>query len=663
MNNTAGTVLIVGAGPTGMTAALELNRFGIPVRIIDKLAMPSTTSRALAVQARTLELLEPRGLSGEMLRLGNKVSKTTIHADDKKIFGIDLSNIASHYNFILMLSQAETERLLREELERRGVTIERSVEFVAIAQTAGSGVAASSGGVHVVLRHANGSLEEMKTPYLISAEGAHSSVRRTLNMDFAGTSMEQEYLLADLYVDGPVSETELSIYLSKHGFMGFFPMGDRHFRFIASEPAGDRLQGGEEPSLSELQGALELYSGMPATLHDMTWSSRFRINTRMLKSLQNGRVFFGGDSAHIHSPAGGQGMNTGIQDMIDLAWKMALVLQGKALPELLDTYGQDRLPVIHHVLNISERMTNAVQSDSAITHQLLTHVAPLLFETGMVQRKSTSTLSQIDLNYRESSFSKTDAHTGLSRAGDRVPEVSVTVEPAETGDQARTVRLATILDPTRFTLLLTAGQDNPFEHLTPKDSQTAQWLKLIDVVRIRGGVSAESVQNFDDCFGVKPAMYLVRPDAYFGFVGDKNSGSALVNWLNRWIPGVSDAQPPSHSPRRESPKLQPELVTGSSAGTSDRIAVVTHIRAKSGHDDEVRSAFNRVVSPELREAGCISYRLLEDKHENGAFVAIGEWESEELFHAHLKENESEISKTEELTDGGMQTNILRQLGQ
>ena len=351
-------VLIVGAGPTGLTAALELSRLGIPVRIIDKQAAPPTTSRAVGVQARTLELLELRGLADEMVRLGNPGLAASFYGGGKRVFRLDFTRIDSRYHYLLFISQAETERILRTAVEKQGVRIERGVELVGLAQDV---LSHDPNPVRVVLRHADGRLEQAQAPWLISAEGAHSTVRATLDLPFEGKTRDEQYALGDLHIDGELAETDLHIFSSEHGFLGLFPMGNRRFRLMASNPLS-RPSKDTAPTLQELQAIYDQRSQVPARFRDMSWSSWFRINSRMVARLKVGRLLLGGDAAHIHSPAGAQGMNTGIQDMINLAWKLALVLKGQAPPALLDTYEQERLPVIRDVLAKTEGMTNVIGS-------------------------------------------------------------------------------------------------------------------------------------------------------------------------------------------------------------------------------------------------------------------------------------------------------------
>ncbi|MDB5311090.1 MAG: hypothetical protein JWO38_5292 [Gemmataceae bacterium] len=460
-------VLIVGAGPTGLTAALELSRLGIPVRIIDKQAAPPTTSRAVGVQARTLDLLEQRGLSEDMVRLGNPGLAGSVYGGGKRVFRLDFTRIDSRYHFLLFISQAETERILRTEIEKQGVRIERGVELVGLAQDV---LSHDPNPVKVVLRHADGRLEQAQAPWLISAEGAHSTVRATLDLPFEGKTRDEQYALGDLHIDGELVETDFHIFSSEHGFMGLFPMGDRRFRLIASNPLSKPSKD-TAPAIEELQAIYAQRSHIPARFRDMSWSSWFRINSRMVSRLKVGRLLLGGDAAHIHSPAGAQGMNTGIQDMMNLAWKLALVLKRQASPVLLDTYEQERPPVMRDVLSRTEGLTDVIGAES--------HLGPWAGEAGVVQEQIAARMSQIAIAYRDRPLSVNHALGGGLHAGDRVPDLPVRCRSAD-GDGWQEKALFGLLDPSRFMLLVVRSAESA---ATPADLYDAMqpWRQLIGV--------------------------------------------------------------------------------------------------------------------------------------------------------------------------------------
>jgi 2-polyprenyl-6-methoxyphenol hydroxylase-like FAD-dependent oxidoreductase len=506
-------ILIVGAGPTGLTAATELSRFGVPVRIVDRLPVRSRTSRALAVHARTLELLGQRGVGADMIRLGNPATRVSLFGDSKLLGRLDLTRVPSRHNFVLMLSQAETERLLEERLQAQGVEVERGTELIAHENRRDP-----AAGVRAVLRNGAGELEELEAAYVISAEGAHSSMRTTAGLPFDGHASAQRYALGDLSLETELPDSDMSIFIGRHGFLAAFPMGNRRFRFIATDPSRTE----SEPTLEELQSLYNAVAPVPARMHDLNWSSRFRINSRVLGTLRAGNVFFGGDAAHVHSPAGGQGMNTGIQDMINLSWKLALVTQGIADPRLLATYSTERLHVIKSIVSRTERATDALNSDSALLHRAITVGASVMLSRGKTQTTGPKVISQTAANYRRSAASQPSGGPGPLRGGDRIPDIAVT--PLDDGE-GQPVPLYELLDPTGFTLLV-IGDADP----TGVERRLDGW--PVTILRI---AAAGPGRDGAASLGGAPSFVLVRPDAYAAVVC--TAFQAVEGWLRTWLPG------------------------------------------------------------------------------------------------------------------------------
>jgi 2-polyprenyl-6-methoxyphenol hydroxylase-like FAD-dependent oxidoreductase len=224
--------------------------------------------------------------------------------------------------------------------------------------------------------------------------------------------------------------TDFHIFSSTHGFISLFPMGGCRFRLMADNPISKPSKE-TEPSLGELQQIYDQRSHIPAKFRDMSWSSWFRINSRMVNRLQVGRVFLGGDSAHIHSPAGAQGMNTGMQDMMNLCWKLALVIKGQAKPELLETYGTERIPIIRTVLKKTEAVNDAIASENRFFRSVFNLIAPWLVGMENVQDNAAEHMSQLALNYRQSPLSLSGGNSGDLRAGDRLPDLPVTLLHSE----------------------------------------------------------------------------------------------------------------------------------------------------------------------------------------------------------------------------------------
>jgi 2-polyprenyl-6-methoxyphenol hydroxylase-like FAD-dependent oxidoreductase len=518
-------VLVVGAGPTGLTAAMELSRLGVAVRIIDRALEPSVTSKALAVQARTVELLQPRGVGEEMVRRGTRCVATSLYGRGRKLATVELQRIPGRFNAILLLPQSETEQVLCEQLHRQGVEIERGVELLSFTQNESE----LDSGVRAVLKNGDGE-EILDASYLISAEGAHSSVRHSLGLPFEGRSLAQRYLLADLHLDGDIPEDELSIFLAADGFAAVFPMSGHRFRFMATDPAA-QASDRDAPTLQDMQGVADHVMPVPVRLRDMHWSSRFFINSRHLSTLRVGNVFLGGDAAHVHSPAGGQGMNTGIQDMLNLCWKLASVIKGHARPALLDTYQTDRLPLITELVRTTESATKAVNSTNPLVHRLLTRIAPIALSTDRVQNKATSRLGQVSAGYRGSPIARDGGRVGRLHAGDRIPDIDVTVVT----EHSRAARLYELVDLTELTLVVT----DPGADLAEVAEPLRPWLDALTVRHVTVVAHQPDLRGSDarvaEDLAEHPCLLLIRPDAYVAAIaGDP---AALAAWLGTWFVG------------------------------------------------------------------------------------------------------------------------------
>lgn len=522
-------ILIVGAGPTGLTAAYELRRFGLPVRLIDKADGPSATSRALGIQARTLELLEQRHLTDEFLRLGNPAGYGSIYGEGKRLVRIDFGTVRSRYNYLLMLSQAETERILREAVAKLGVEIGWGVTMVGFIQDA---LARGDNKVQATLRNRDGVYETVGAPWLISAEGAHSSVRTTLNMEFSGLTVPRQYMLGDVHVDGDLPPTDFHIFGSEHGFMALFPMSKGHFRLIADNPIHGRHD--DAPTLKEIQEIYDQRAAIPAKFHDMGWSSWFTINSRMVHHLRMGRLLLGGDAAHIHAPAGAQGMNTGMQDMINLCWKLAFVMQGKSPEALLDTYQDERIPVIQNVLKRTEQINDMIGAQDHIYRAVFEQVAPIVGGLRAVQSNTANHMAQIEYAYHDSLLSENHRAHGTVKAGQRIPELTVRYR----GSDWTATRLLRLLDPSAFVLLVAHGSER--DHLDPRLVEAiADATVPIHVVEMAES-PGELGEGYAHAFGGRNDVFLVRPDGYVALAASAGAApSALRAWCEKWITGAA----------------------------------------------------------------------------------------------------------------------------
>jgi hypothetical protein len=314
-------------------------------------------------------------------------------------------------------------------------------------------------------------------------------------------------------------------------------MGGRRFRLMADNPIS-KLSKETQPSLEELQQIYDQRSHIPAKFRDMSWSSWFRINSRMVNRLQVGRVFLGGDSAHIHSPAGAQGMNTGMQDMINLCWKLALVMKGRAKPELLETYSKERIPVIQNVLKKTEATNDAIASQNRLFRSVFNHLAPWLVGMENVQDNAAEHMSQLALNYRESPLSGSSRHSGGLRAGDRLPDLPIILLHSE-GSSEQQPRPATIfglLSPSCFTLLYCNIPDPAKTHSEVQNAM-GPWRHLMRAHLI---AAKPGHDGFKKHVGASPSIILVRPDGYVAFSGSDNSIAKLAKFCDAWlIPQIS----------------------------------------------------------------------------------------------------------------------------
>ena len=338
-------VLIAGAGPVGLTMAAELARYGLSVRIVDKNTQRTDKSKAIVVWARTLELLDRMGpgVTERFIEAGLKAEHANIFSGAEQIGHVDLSNVDSPYKFVLLIQQSETERLLEEQLATFGVKVERQVELKTFEQ--------SADGVTCSLGHADGSEEKVEAQWLIGCDGAHSTVRHALGMSFEGSTMLNDWILADVHISGMQGPPAVDIHWHAQGVLAIFPLGGTRYRVIADagESASSGIGEHRVPTMEEVQQILDVRGPKGLVASDPVWLSEFTINERKVADFRAGRVFLAGDAAHVHSPAGGQGMNTGMHDAFNLAWKLSLVSRGLCAAE----------PLLHELQRRAERCGEA----------------------------------------------------------------------------------------------------------------------------------------------------------------------------------------------------------------------------------------------------------------------------------------------------------------
>ncbi|KNH29960.1 FAD-dependent oxidoreductase [Pseudomonas syringae] len=409
-------VLIIGAGPTGLVLALWLSKLGIAVRIIDKTSTPGTTSRALAVQARTLELYSQLDLSDAVVQNGHKVAAANFWVKGEPVARLPLSTIGeglTPYAFLEIYPQDEHERLLIERLEAFGITVERDTELQSFEET--------SDGITARLRLPDGQQETCQACYLAGCDGARSIVRKTLDTGFPGGTYQQIFYVADVQARGPTFNGELHVDLDEADFLAVFPLaGEGRARLIGTvrDERADRAETLQFEDVSSR--AIE---HLKVQIDQVNWFSTYRVHHRVADHFRTGRAFLLGDAAHVHSPAGGQGMNTGIGDAINLAWKLATVLSGGATPKLLDSYETERIAFARRLVATTDRVFSFVTADGPIADVMRMRVAPFLIPK-MISFEAARefmfrTVSQTTLNYRGMPLSEGVA--GHVHGGDRLP--------------------------------------------------------------------------------------------------------------------------------------------------------------------------------------------------------------------------------------------------
>lgn len=408
-------VLIVGAGPVGLTLAAELTRYGIPVRVVDKAAARTDKSKALVLWSRSLELLERAGGVDRFLAAGIKAHGVRISNGRQTIGEVGFDQIESPYPFALMIPQNETERLLETRLEELGCRVERQVELLRFE--------ARADGITATLRDAVGREETVAAGWLIGCDGAHSAVRHGLGFDFAGSTQPSDWVLADMRLDGLGVPDRLDIFWHRDGILAFFPIVGDRYRVVADLGPADGKEQRPSPTLAEVQALVDQRGPGGVRLRDPIWLSSFRINERKVRDYSAGCVFLAGDAAHIHSPAGGQGMNTGMQDAFNLAWKLALVAKGAARASLLDSYSVERSAVGDRVLRTAGRMTDVAILRNPVAQAVRNAVARIVLGLSQVQRQMSDTLTELEIAYPDSLLSVTTTQAphghALPAAGER----------------------------------------------------------------------------------------------------------------------------------------------------------------------------------------------------------------------------------------------------
>jgi 2-polyprenyl-6-methoxyphenol hydroxylase-like FAD-dependent oxidoreductase len=411
-------VVVVGAGPAGLVAACELARRGVAIRVVDKLTAPTRESRAIVVHARSLEMLDRMGVVRELIDSGVKTRAMELHASGRRLARIELDQVDSAYPFSVTTPQTETERILTARLASLGVRIERGAELTALSQDAAA--------VHLTLRHTGGASEIVDAPWLVGADGSHSTVRALVGTKLAGSFQGERFILGDVEAEHSLDVDSMYTYFSPDaGPLLLFPMGGARMRVIAQVHDADGQPLNLNPPQAGLQQIVDARGG-DLRITRSHWLTEFEIHHAQVPDYRFGRVFLAGDAAHVHSPAGGQGMNTGMQDAFNLGWKLAMAVDGTGGQQLLDSYHTERHPVAAKVIEFTTRLTQLGTLHNELAIKLRNELMHAASGLAPVRHALADQVEEIGLGYRGSPIVAGRHHRGRVSAGDHAPHIADT---------------------------------------------------------------------------------------------------------------------------------------------------------------------------------------------------------------------------------------------
>jgi 2-polyprenyl-6-methoxyphenol hydroxylase-like FAD-dependent oxidoreductase len=499
-------VLIIGAGPTGLVLALWLTRLGVRVRITDKTAEAGTTSRALGVQARTLEFYSQIGLADTVVERGRKMIAANLWVAGRKVARAVLGEMGadlSPFPYALIFPQDEHERLLIDRLAEAGVRVERRTELLGFEDAAGRVIAR--------LRHPDGASETCEAAYIAGCDGAHSTVREALAIGFPGGVYAHLFYVADVEATGATMNGELHVALDRTDFLAVFPLKTEGRARLIGTVREEAEHQSENLSWNDV--SKRVIEWIRIDVEHVNWFSTYRVHHRVADHFREGRAFLLGDAAHIHSPVGAQGMNTGIGDAVNLAWKLAAVLRRRGHASLLDSYEPERIGFARRLVATTDRAFTGVTSSGAIARLMRLHVVPLViprvFAIKSARRYMFRTISQTVVNYRGSRLS--EGRAGTVQGGDRLPWV-------KTG--------ANGVDSDNFAQLTTLDwQAHVYGDATPEIRAVCEERKLpLHVFPWRPEMSRAGLR--------RNAVYLVRPDGYVGLADPDGSAVRVTSYLD-----------------------------------------------------------------------------------------------------------------------------------
>ncbi len=498
-------ILIVGAGPVGLTLAVDLARRGVAVRIIDALPKPTDESRAIVVHARSLDQLAPLGVTDRLMESGTKSTGVQFHAEDRVVAHVPLDTVDSLHPYSWTTPQTETERVLSERLGDLGVAVERGKRLTDLRQGDGRMVATVEDGSE--------NPKTIEAPWVVGTDGAHSKVRGAIGERLHGAFEGETFVLADVEADYAYEKSAFHVFFAPGRATALlFPMMGRRARVFAELPDG--VEAEREPSLEWLRGALAARS-MKLDIERAHWLTRFQIHHAQVSRYRVGRAFLAGDAAHVHSPAGGQGMNTGIQDALNLGWKLALAWRGRASELLLDSYHLERQPVAAHVIQFSTALTSVATLSSPLLCRLRNSAMKGALSRPRAQHALADEIEEQHVRCPESSLvsgATSKLHAGTFLLDEPALGVTSALEAPATAQASAHVALCV------------ADEDGSLPGVSLPPS--------VEVIEVREP-GLRSRLGFEHSSGV----VLVRPDGYVGLVARSTQPEAVDVYFARLTEG------------------------------------------------------------------------------------------------------------------------------
>jgi 2-polyprenyl-6-methoxyphenol hydroxylase-like FAD-dependent oxidoreductase len=509
-------VVIVGAGPTGLSLACQLQRYGIDFVVIEKNEGVTKFSKAIGVQARTLEIYEQIGLAQRAIEQGTIAEKVRLLARGKvrgEIQLVDYGRDFSDYPFILMLEQSKNEELLYDYLQAHDRGILWQTELESFSQ--------DDSGVTARLRTVDGELQTVNANYLVGCDGAKSVVRPALGLTFEGSTFERLFFVADARIDWELPHDAIQVSLAKNVFTAFFPMkGENRYRIVGPFPEGAHEN--EDVRYEEIEAQIKSEGQLQLEISDVSWFSLYRVHSRRVNKFFEGRCFVAGDAAHIHSPAGAQGMNTGIQDVYNLAWKLALVIKHRAGEKLLESYNEERLPNAQRLLETTDRMFELVAGSNWLLSWIRITIFPYFagFATNLepVRKRFFPLISQTGIHYRRAHLSDHSSDSNFKvKAGDRLPYFLV---------NGRSIH-SYLFEP-KFHLLLFAKHHDQYQSL--RQTLASEHAEIADEQFF---ILDERISK---AFGSsEPFIVLLRPDNHIAFLSSEISLKRVQAYFAQFI--------------------------------------------------------------------------------------------------------------------------------